>query len=69
MSSPDRDGNQYLSALDGAWDRTKRHWQDQVSRTFDAHHWRPLQTESRAYLAALHELLELLSAAERDTEY
>ncbi len=40
-----------------------------MARHFDAHHWTPLLHESRAYLEALRKLMELLNAAERDTEY
>jgi hypothetical protein len=54
---------------DAAWEKAQQRWDDDMSRRFDARYWMPLLNESRAYLAALRNLLELLRAAERDTEY
>jgi hypothetical protein len=68
-SHPEQDGDQNLNILQGAWDQTLQHWRDDTTRRFDTHHWSPLQNESRSYLAALHRLMDLLKAAERDTEY
>jgi hypothetical protein len=66
---PDRDGDHNLRMLGAAWDKTRQHWNDDMTRRFDTDHWTPLLGESRSYLAALHKLMELLNAAERDTEY
>jgi hypothetical protein len=66
---PDQDGDQHLHTLDAAWDQTQQYWRDDTTRHFEQHHWQPLLNESRAYLSALHDLVELLNAAERDTEY
>jgi hypothetical protein len=66
---PDQDGDQSLWVLDSAWDKTQLHWHDDMARYFDTHHWTPLLNESRAYLGALRKLMEMLNAAERDTEY
>ena len=46
-----------------------QHWQDEVARQFDADHWTPLAQRSRAYLAALRTLMDVLETAERDTEF
>ena len=66
---PDQDGDHHLNLLDAAWDKAQERWNDDMSRHFDAHYWMPMLNESRAYLTALHSLIELLAAAERDTEY
>jgi hypothetical protein len=66
---PNEDGDYHLKLLDAAWDKAQERWHDDMSRQFDARYWMPLLNESRAYLAALHNLQELLWAAERDTEY
>jgi hypothetical protein len=39
-----------------------------MARQFDGGHWTPLLRESRYYLEALRKLMDLLEAAERDTE-
>jgi hypothetical protein len=65
----DKDGDHHLNLLDAAWEKAQERWDDDMSRHFDARYWMPLLNESRAYLSALHNLLELLAAAERDTEY
>ena len=66
---PDRDGDEQLGLLSTAWGQAARHWQDEVARHFDADHWTPLAQRSRAYLAALRMLMEVLETAERDTEF
>jgi hypothetical protein len=64
---PDGDGEQHLRRLEDHWDQAASRWHDGVARDFGAHQWTPLRAESRAYLAALRALLDLLDAAERDT--
>lgn len=66
---PEHDGSYMLQQLDTNWASTKSHWRDDMATDFDARHWMPLFKESRSYLEALSELMELLEAAERDTEY
>ena len=66
---PDRDGDEQLSLLGTAWEAAAQHWQDEVARQFDADHWTPLAQRSRAYLAALRTLMDVLETAERDTEF
>ena len=66
---PDRDGDEQLSLLGTAWEAAAQHWQDEVARQFDADHWTPLAQRSRAYLAALGALLDMLETAERETEF
>lgn len=66
---PDHDGDYHLQVLRAAWDDTQRHWHDDMTRHFDARYLTPLVNESRAYLLALRNLMDLLDAAERDTEY
>ena len=65
----DQDGDHNLAMLDAAWSKAREHWDDDMSRHFDAHYWLPLRNESRAYLAALRNLLDLLCAAERDAPW
>jgi hypothetical protein len=67
-SRPDQDGDQQLRLLDDAWDKAAQHWQDSLARQFHADQMTPLFGESRGYLDALRRLLDLLEAAERDTE-
>ena len=66
---PDRDGAEQLGLLGTAWEEAAQHWQDEVARQFDADHWTPLAQRSRAYLAALRTLMDVLETAERDTEF
>ena len=66
---PDRDGGEQLGLLGTVWEETARLWQDEVARQFEADHWTPLAQRSRAYLAALGTLLDLLETAERETEF
>jgi hypothetical protein len=40
-----------------------------MASRFGRSHWTPLVGESRSYLRALGECMELLTAAERETEY
>lgn len=64
---PDIDGGYSLSLLADAWDKAARHWHDDMARDFDAHHLRPLLHESRTYLDALRDLIDVLDTATRDT--
>ena len=66
---PDRDGDEQLGLLGTAWEQAARQWQDEVASQFDADHWTPLAQRSRAYLAALGTLLDMLETAERETEF
>jgi hypothetical protein len=66
---PDKDGDYHLRALDAAWYETRQHWHDDMTRRFDTDYQTPLLNDSRSYLGALRKLMELLNAAERDTEY
>jgi hypothetical protein len=68
LSRPDQDGDQHLRLLDDAWDTAAQHWQDSLARQFHADQMTPLFGESRRYLDALRRLLDMLEAAERDTE-
>ena len=55
--------------LSAAWEEAAGYWQDEGARHFETDHWTPLAERSRAYLEALRALLDLLEAAERDTEF
>lgn len=68
LSRPDQDGDQQVRLLDDAWDKAAQHWQDSLARQFHADQMTPLFHESRGYLDALRRLLDMLEAAERDTE-
>lgn len=68
IARPDQDGDQQLRLLDEAWDKAAQHWQDGLARQFDADQLTPLLRESRGYLEALRGLLDMLEAADRDTE-
>ena len=65
----DEEGDHMLRVIDSIWHKTQQCWLDDMAGHFDRAHWAPLLTESRAYLRALGECLELLSTAERDTEF
>jgi hypothetical protein len=66
---PDRDGDQHLRLLEDAWERVVPSWRDGMARHFGTHQWTPLRDESRSYLEALRAMMDVLDAAERDTEY
>ena len=66
---PDEDGEHLLLVIDSIWQKTQQSWRDDMARHFDRAHVTPLLAESRAYLGALRECLETMSAAERDTEF
>jgi len=66
---PDQDGDHHLHLLDAAWYKTRQHWHDDPMVHFDTRYWTQLRNESRAYLSALRELMQLVDAAERETEY
>ncbi len=65
---PDRDGDQQFRLLGDAWEKASEHWLDGMARQFDTGHATPLLRESRSYLEALRKLMDLLEAAERETE-
>ena len=65
---PDRDGDHQLRLLNDAWEKAVPFWRDDIARQFGTHHWMPLRHESRLYLEALRAMMDLLDAAERDTE-
>ena len=66
---PERDGDQHLRLLQDAWDSVAPSWRDGIARHFGTRHWTPLREESRSYLEALRAMMDLLDAADRDTEY
>ena len=66
---PDRDGDQQLRLLEGAWEEVVPYWQDGIARHFGTHQWTSLREESRSYLEALRAMMDMLDTAERDTEY
>jgi hypothetical protein len=66
---PHEDGERLLSEIGSAWSTAQQHWQDDMASHFGRLHWTPLVDESHAYLRALSECMELLSTAERETEY
>jgi len=68
-SRPDEDGDHLLRVIDSIWRKTQQSWRDDMARHFERAHWTPLLAESRAYVGALRECLEMMSAAERDTEF
>ena len=68
ISRPDQDGDRQLRLLDDAWGRAAEHWRDGTARQFGATQLTPLLQESRSYLEALRKLMDVLEAAERDTE-
>ena len=65
----DEDGDHLLRVIDSIWQKTQQCWLDDMAGQFERTHWTPLLAESRAYLRALGECLELLGNAERDTEF
>jgi hypothetical protein len=69
LARPDEDGEHLLGVIDSIWQTTQQSWRDDMARQFDHAHWTPLVAESRAFLGALRECLETMSAAERDTEF
>ena len=66
---PNEDGELLLAGIGAAWSKTQQHWHDDMSRQFERSHWAPLVDESRSYLRALGECMELLTAAEQETGY
>lgn len=66
---PHEDGELSLRVIESAWNKTQQYWHDDVASHFSRRHWTPLLNESRAYLRALGSCMELLSTAERDTEF
>jgi len=68
ISRPDQDGDRQLRLLDDAWGKAAEHWRDGTARQFGAAQLAPLLQESRSYLEALRKLMDVLEAAERDTE-
>jgi hypothetical protein len=68
ISRPDQDGDHQLRLLDDAWGQAAEHWQDGTAREFSAARLTPLLQESGSYLEALRTLMNVLEAAERDTD-
>ncbi|HTS96790.1 MAG TPA: hypothetical protein VMI33_09220 [Streptosporangiaceae bacterium] len=66
---PDEDGDHLLRVIDAVWSKTQQRWHDDMASHFDREHWTPLVTGARAYQRALGECLDLLSAAERETDF
>jgi hypothetical protein len=66
---PDRDGEEQLRLLGSAWQGAAEHWLDEVARQFEADHWTPLAQQSRAYLDALSQMMDVLETAEQETEF
>jgi|HubBroStandDraft_2_1064218.scaffolds.fasta_scaffold44406_2 hypothetical protein len=66
---PHEDGELALREIGAAWAKTQQHWHDDMASSFGRLHWGPLVDESRSYLRSLGECMELLTAAERETEY
>ena len=69
IGHPHEDGEVLLAGIGAAWSKTQQHWHDDMSSQFDRSHLAPLVDESRSYLRALGECMELLATAERETEY
>ena len=65
---PDQDGDQQLRLLGDAWDKAAEHWRDGPAHQFGTAQLTPLLQESRGYVEALRTLMDLLEAAERETE-
>lgn len=68
ISRPEQDGDQQLRLLGDAWGQAAEHWRDGPARQFGDAEVAPLLQESRDYLEALRKLMDLLEAAERETE-
>ena len=68
VARPDQDGDQQLRLLDDAWGKAAEHWQDGTARQFGGAQLTPLLEESRSYLEALRKLMDVLEAADRDTD-
>ena len=68
ISRPDQDGDQQLRLLGDAWDKAAEHWRDGPARQFGTAQLTPVLQESRGYLEALRTLMDLLEAADRETE-
>jgi hypothetical protein len=66
---PDRDGQEQLRLVGAAWEEAAQYWQDEVARRFETEHLTPLVQQSRTYLEALRDLMDLLETADRDTEF
>jgi hypothetical protein len=68
-AGPHEDGELSLQVIGEAWSKTQQHWHDDLAGQFNRSHWTPLVSESQGYLRALAECLELLTAAERETDF
>jgi len=66
---PHEEGELLLAGIGAAWSTTQQHWHDDISSQFERSHWAPLVDESRSYLRALGECMDVLAAAERETEH
>ena len=68
ISRPEEDGDRQLRVLGDAWDKAAEHWRDGPARQFGTAQLTPVLQESRGYLEALLTLMDLLEAADRETE-
>jgi len=67
-SRPEQDGDQQLRLLADAWDAAGEHWRDGPARQFGEGPLASALQDSRTYLEALRKLMDLLEAADRETE-
>jgi hypothetical protein len=58
--------NSALKTMKLLWEDIQAHWDDPVSRDFDANHWQPLQTQVVATLRAMDRLAPILTRAQRE---
>jgi hypothetical protein len=65
---PHDDAGQEFGLLRLAWEEVRLKWRDDMARRFESMHWMHIRNESEDYVRSLHDLVELLHAAERDTE-
>ena len=63
----DQDAERQLGRLAEAWEKVTGYWHDDQTRRFSVDHWAPLVHESRQYVAALSQLIDVLETAERET--
>ena len=68
ITRPEQDGDQQVRLLGDAWDQAAEHWRDGPARQFGEGQLTPLLQESRGYLEALRTMMDLLEAADRETE-
>jgi len=66
---PDEDAERLLRVIEAAWHQAQQDWRDDMAGRFDRVHWAPVIAESRLYLRALRECLDIMNTAERDTDF